>query len=366
MKIVTYVGTYTDARQQGIHILEADTETGAVRPIGMVEGIENPTYLALSRQRPILYAVQGMPAYGPAEHYGAVAAYRIQGDTLKPLNQKPVGVTVPCHLSLNGDETLLAFAEYTNAVSGVFELNADGTLADTPPVTVTHTGSGPDKSRQEKAHAHSATFTPDDTFLCVADLGMDRVVVYDCINRAAGLKPATALAITSAGGSGPRHLVFHPNRRFAFLLHELDNTLTAFRYTGESFVPLQTLSTIPGDCHGFSKASALKLSADGRRLLASNRGHDSIATFAVDPDTGSLDLLRIAKLAGEFPRDFALFPDEAFLLVGHERSNTVSSYAFDTDTGRIEVACGPYAVHRPVCIVFGAPTRPPRDVQPHP
>lgn len=352
MKTIAYIGSYTDDKKEGIHILETDGTNGSFHRVGVVDGIENPTYLALSSTHPLLYAVQGMPQYGPRDSHGALAIYRVDGTTLTPLAHRPVGVTVPCHIALSPDERTLAFAEYTHAVAGVFDLDADGAFAASPPVTVRHSGSGPDKSRQESAHAHCVTFTPDGQRLCVVDLGIDRVIAYDMATRHDGLQAVDALTITSAGGAGPRHLVFHPNGRFAFLLHELNNTLTALHFAGDAFIPLQTLATIPEGFGDFSKASALKLTADGRRLLASNRGHDSIATFAVDPDTGHLDLLAISPLVGAFPRDFALFPGEQFVLVGHENSHTVCSYAFDAASGRLTPACGPYAVHRPVCILF--------------
>jgi 6-phosphogluconolactonase len=222
-------------------------------------------------------------------------------------------------------------------------------------VTVTHAGNGPDVIRQDKAHAHCVRITPDGQFLCIADLGLDRVLAYDWSRRRDGLSPVAALTITTAPGAGPRHLVFHPNGRFAFLLNELNNTLTSYRYTGDAFIPLHTRSTLPSDFHAFSKAAALTCSADGRRLLASNRGHDSIAAFDVDPDSGRLNLLTISTLAGAGPRDFAFTPGEAFILAGHETSNTVCSYAYDAASGRLEPACDPHPIHRPVCIVFGQP-----------
>ncbi|MEI7903504.1 MAG: beta-propeller fold lactonase family protein, partial [bacterium] len=154
MKVMTYVGTYTDAKKEGIHLFAADTDSGTFRPIGVVSGIENPTYLALAKNRPLLYAAQSMPEFGTPAQNGAVAAYAIKGDTLVPINHKPVSVTAPCYVALDPAEKALVFAEYTHAVAGVFNLNPDGSLADTPPVIVKHTGSGPDTSRQEKAHAH--------------------------------------------------------------------------------------------------------------------------------------------------------------------------------------------------------------------
>lgn len=353
MKVITYVGCYTDAKKEGIHIFETDTENGAFRPVGLVSGIENAIYLTLSKTRPLLYAAQGMPEYGANATNGCVAAYAIKGDTLLPLNHKPIGVTPPCYVALDPAEQALVFAEYTNAVAGVFELNADGSLSDAPPATVTHTGKGPDPKRQEKAHAHCAEVSPDGRHLCVVDLGIDQVKVYDFPKRASGLKEQPALTVTSAGGAGPRHLVFHPNRRLAFLLHELNNTISSFIYTGEAFVHVQTLPMLPPDFRDYSKASAIKISSDGTRLFGSNRGHDSIATYDIDPATGKMALVAISKLAGQSPRDFEFMPGEQFVLLGHENSNELMSYAYDKAKGTFTPAHGPFGLYRPVYVKFG-------------
>ncbi len=354
MRVLTYVGCYTDAQKEGIHIFESDTETGAFRHIGAVVAIENAIYLALARSRPLLYAGLGLPQYGPNAANGCVAAYAIQGDSLVPLNHKPIGVTPPCYVALDPSETSLVFAEYTNAVSGVFALNADGSLSDASPVTVTHIGSGPDPKRQEKAHAHCAVVSPDGKYLCVADLGIDRVKIYDFRNRSAGLRELCGLTIASAAGAGPRHLLFHPNGKSAYLLHELNNTISSFLYTGDAFVHVRTLPLLPPDFKAYSKASAVKLSDDGRRLFGSNRGHDSIAAYDIDPDTADMRLLTISKLAGQSPRDFEFMPDEKFALIGHENSNELMSYAYDKSTGAFAPASDPFPLYRPVCVKFGA------------
>jgi len=354
MKVVTYVGCYTDAKKEGIHIFETDTETGTFRPVGLVSGIENAIFFALNKKKTLFYTAQGMPEYGAPAQNGTVAAYTVKGDTLLPLNHKRTGVTAPCYIALDPAEKALVFAEYTNAVAGVFELNEDGRIADTPPVTVRHTGSGPDKKRQEKAHAHCAEVSPDGKYLCVVDLGIDRVKVYDFPGRSSGLKEKTALMIASAGGAGPRHILFHPNGKLAYLLHELDNTISSFLYTGDAFVHVQTLSMLPEGFSDYSKASAIKISADGRRLFGSNRGHESIATYDLDVDNGKMTLVAISKLVGKFPRDFEFMPGEKFVLLGHETSNEIFSYAYDVQKGTFSPAHGPFGLHRPVVVKFGA------------
>ncbi len=137
-------------------------------------------------------------------------------------------------------------------------------------------------------------------------------------------------------------------------MHELNNTVSSFFYTGAAFIHIQTLDTLPYNFLDFSKASAIKLSADGQRLFTANRGHDSIVTFAVDTTAGTMERLAISKLAGKFPRDFEFMPGGKFVLVGHENSNELFSYAYEAATGKLEPAHGPYALHRPVCVKFGA------------
>jgi len=355
MKYLAYIGCYTDARKEGIHIVEADTDNGTFQPVGAVGGIENAICLAINQSKTFLYAGQGLSEYGPGATNGVVAAYRIQGDRLVPVNHKPIRITPPCYVALDPAERALAFAEYTNAEAGVFDLNPDGSIADTPPATVRHTGSGPDPQRQAKAHAHCAEFSPDGLHLCVADLGIDQVKVYDFPARSGGLKEKTALTITCAGGAGPRHILFHPNRKTAYLLHELNNTISSFIYTGDAFAHVQTLSTLPAGFAEYSKASAIKFSPDGRRLFGSNRGHDSIAAYDIDPETGRMTLLAISLLTGKSPRDFEFMPGGRFVLLGHENSNELMSYAYERSTGRLFPAHGPFPMHRPVYVKFGSP-----------
>ncbi len=354
MKVLAYVGCYTDEKELGIHIYECDTGTGAFRRLNSIGSINHAIYLAVNRAKTRVYASLGIPEYGGATQNGAVAAFEVKGDTLVFLNHKPVGVTPPCYVALGPTEKTLVFAEYTHAVSGVFELAPNGALAELAPVTLKHTGDGPNKPRQDKAHAHCAEVSPDGKYLCVVDLGIDRVKIYDFPGRKDGLRELTNMTVRSAAGAGPRHIVFHPNGRLAFLLHELNNTISSFRYTGDALVHVQTLSMLPSTFTDYSKASAIKVSADGRRLFGSNRGHDSLATYDVDPDTGKMALIAISKLVGQSPRDFEFMPEEKFVLLGHENSNELFSYAYDAASGAFTPAFGPDTLYRPVAIKFGA------------
>ncbi len=352
--LATYCGAYSDDSHDGIHLVETDAVTGAMRPLAVIAGIRNPTYLTLNKRGTLLYCVQELPSPSPDGGVGAVAVYAIRGAAMECLGIRPTGTkSVPCHMALSPGERELTFAEYAGAVAGVFQLREDGTFGDEPPVTVRHSGRGPDPARQQSAHAHCAVVTPDGRRFCVCDLGLDRVKLYDFTRWHPGLRALPERDIVAAGGAGPRHLVFHPNGRLAFLLNELDSTVVALAYDGDGFAILQTLSTLPEGFAGQSKAAAVKVAADGRFLFASNRGHDSIATFAIAAD-GGLTRLAISPLTGRFPRDFELAPGGRIMLAGHKLSDEIAAYALDAATGGFTPLPGVYRLHRPTCIKFGA------------
>ena len=357
MNFTAFVGSYTDESLAGIHILDVDASAGAMRPLGILRGIENPTYLAVNRAGTRLYTVRGLTPGAAPETNGAVAAYAIEGATLTLLNCCATRATIPCYLALDLAERTLVYAEYAQGHAGAFALNDDGSIDATSEVAVQHTGRGPNPLRQERAHAHCAEVTPDGRWLCVCDLGLDQVVVYDLADWRRGLRARPELAIRTAPGAGPRQLRFHPNGRLVFLLNELDSTVLSLRYTGAAFETVDTLSALPDGFDGESKAAAVRVSPDGRFLFTSNRGHDSLATFAVDTATGRIRRLAISPLSGRFPRDFNVVPDGNWLLVGHKRSDELVLYAFDRTSGRIEPRGPTYPMHHPTCVVFH-PARP--------
>lgn len=354
MKYLTYIGTYTNERKEGIHIFESDTESGLLTPVGLIGGFDNPTYLNLSRDNTRLYTTMGVAQLGPQGKTGALAAYAVQGQTLKLMNYKPVHATTPCYVQLDKTEKSLIFAEYTNAVSGVFELADDGSIADTPPQTVIHQGRGTHPKRQDKAHAHCSEMTPDNRYLGIVDLGLDCVKFYDFASRAQGLTEVSSMTIKTKAGAGPRHIIFHQNKVLAFVINELGNTLSSYRYTGDGFSHIQTLDTLPADFQGQSDTAAIKINAAGDRIFGSNRGHDSIATFGLDAATGHMERIAISKLAAPQPRDFALMPDEKFAVVASQGGNLLQVYAYDNASGTFAPVHKPVSVHKPVCVKFGA------------
>ncbi|MBQ7189802.1 MAG: lactonase family protein [Kiritimatiellae bacterium] len=351
MKTLMIVGSYTNGTNAGIQFFDADTETGKFTKIRDIPETIDSTYFCMNRARTRLYAGLRDPSNPDKGKNGAVAAYSMRGDQLELLNRVSVGpVTPPCYVALDPAESGVVWAEYVNATYGCFALDANGALGR---VTAgQNTGDGPNKPRQDKAHAHCSVVSPDGNYLCIVDLGIDAVKVFDWKNRANGLNECKDVTIRTAPGLGPRHFIFHPNGKLAFLVYELGNAVTSFRYDGKRFEPVQTISMLPGGFQGDTKAAAIKVSADGKRLFASNRGHNSIAVYDIDTETGALTLLTINQLVGKFPRDFTFMPGEKFLVVGHKMSNNLMTYAYDRENGTMTPLQNAYETYRPVCIQF--------------
>jgi len=353
MKYIAYVGHQTDEKEEGIRILEADADTGRFRQLRLIH-LQNPIYMALNRAKTRLYTSFSDPTYGPRGKTGGLAAYAVKGDDLVKINALGTGATTPCHVSLAPDEKALVYAEYSGATAGFVEIGEDGALKGSVVQTAITDPTGPNKPRQDKPHAHCAVVSPDGKNLCVVDLGVDQVKVYDWQNRAGGLKELPSRTIhTTPAGAGPRHIIFHPNGKLAFVIFELENYVTSYKYDGESFRPVHQLSLLPAGFTEFSKAAAIKISEDGTQLFCSNRGHDSIAVFAVDSDTGALALLNIIKLGGAFPRDFEFMPGGKFLLAGLKMSGILRSYAYDASKCTLEPVMEMGGLFRPLFMKFG-------------
>lgn len=367
MKYITYVGSYTNAQHpEGIHILESDAETGSFRVVNVIDTVPQPTYMALNRACTMLYTVLGRPTFGPNGRNGGLAAFRLNpaGDRLELVNEIPTGWTVPCHLSLDPAEKALVYAEYSCGTAGYANLRADGSIDSAfagapnevrPLFQARHVGEGPNKPRQDKAHAHCSVVTPDGKFQLVVDLTLDKIVAYDFANRAQGMKAVPAATIDTgkiAPGAGPRHIVFHPNGTFAFVIFELGNLVASYRYTGEGFEFVELKDLLAKGFTDFSKAAAVKVSEDGSQVFCSNRGHDSITVFNVDAATGKLEFLNNAKLGGQFPRDFEFFPGGRFCLVGLKESWRLASYAYDRAKGTFSIVSSMEGVYRPLFFKF--------------
>lgn len=351
MKYHFYVGSNCGDAKAGLRVFDIDSATGEIRQLSQVDEAVNPIYLAASADGKYLYAAQTV-APGADGNTGGVAVYAVRGRELRKLAEYACAPTVPCHISLSHDGNKLVYAEYRNAWAGVFNVGADG-LLEGPMAAVHHVGLGPNPVRQEAAHCHCAVMTPDDSRIFICDLGLDRVFVYDSDCGAGTMREIAGEGFSSVPGAGPRHFIFHPTAGLAFLVTELDSTVVSFTYAGGGALnPVGTYSMLPSEFTGETKAAAIKLSPDGKWLLASNRGHDSIAVYAIHLDTGRLERKAVNKLNGVFPRDFEFTPDGKFVVLGHKLSNEVAVYAFDGETGAMQQTANTISMVKPLCFVF--------------
>ena len=335
---------------QTLHVLECDTDTGAMSLVQTVDGVQGTTYFAFDREASFLYSYIGEDADGKKR--GSVVRFPFSNGRLGAMVRlSALTGGTPCHIALSPDGERLAFASYGSATVGTLGIDGKGLLS----TVHDNEGLGTDAKRQEKAHAHCATFTPDGKYAGFVDLGKDSILFYE----AASMKPVPSMAVRADPGDGPRHVVWSKDGRFLYVVNELGNSVTGFSFDGTKFARIGKWSTLPEGFSEWSKASAIRLSPDGTVLMASNRGYgkNSIAVYAVDPVNGTLSLRNIANVDGIFPRDFAFLPGGKFVIVGHKRSNEVCMYRFDSETFALEPVGDRIKIWNPLCFAFAAPVR---------
>jgi 6-phosphogluconolactonase len=343
--------------KEALHVLECDTETGGARIVQTVKGIEGTTYFQLSRDGRTLWSAVGERAPDGTPRTWAVS-FALEGRRLGAMAKRArlTGGT-PCHVALAPDG-LPAYAAYS---SGVYSaLVPPRGAGDASPrvyqARLPDDAVGPCADRQRKAYAHQILFTPDGRLMGVMDLGCDRVNFYRRPSVGADGENALHACVVSLKadpGDGPRHGIFTPDGKYLFVLNELSSSVTGYAYDGDvTFRRLGKWSLLPaGTDRRTTKAAAIKLTADGKVLMASNRGFDSIAFFTVGGD-GKLTFRNCAKLTGSFPRDFELMPGEKFMVVGHKRSNEIQVYAFDRRAFTLTPVGPAVSCYRPLCFKF--------------
>lgn len=340
-----YVGCNTGAPDgQTMHVMECDTETGAARIVQTVDGFQGTTYFAFDRDGRNLYSYIGEMEGG--KKVGSLVRFAIDGWKIGEMTRlAKLPCEAPCHIALSPDGKLLGFAAYTSATAGTVP-SAGGEVKS---VVHPNEGMGPNKRRQKKAYAHCAFFTPDGSRMGIIDLGTDRINFYEPET----MKQFPEMTIHADPGDGPRHAVWSGDGKFLFVVNELGNSVLSFAFDGKAFARVGKWSTMPaGADNDSSKASAIKLTADGKILMASNRGHESIAFFGVDTAKGTLTLRNIAKLTGSFPRDFELMPGERFMVVGHKKSDEIQVYRFEREGCTLTPVGEPIKCWKPLCFKF--------------
>ena len=363
--LVVYVGTYTGPGSKGIYLLRMDLASGALTAPEVAAEVTHPTFLAVHPSRRFLYAVGEIRNFSGRKS-GAVSAFAIvpESGALRLLNQQPSGGTGPCHLTVDSAGRNVLVANYGSGSVAVLPVGEDGQLAE-PSSVIQHEGSGPNPKRQAGPHAHSINLDPAGRFAFAADLGLDKVLVYRFDPGKGNLAPHDPPAAAVAPGAGPRHFAFHPTGRFAYVINELASTVTAFAYDAErgALSQVQTVSTLPSGFDGSNSTAEVQVHPSGRFLYGSNRGHNSIAIFAIEPRTGRLTAVGHEPTQGDWPRNFGIDPTGTYLVVANRRSNNLVVLRIDPKTGQLKPTGIAAEVPAPVCVKFVAPApRGGRDV----
>jgi len=359
-----YVGCYT-ARGQGITTYQMNTTTGEltfVRVTGTPQTLANPSFLALDPHGRYLYCCNEIANF-EGRQSGSVTGFSIDRSNgmLTEINRQPTEGRNPAHLSVDPSGRFVLAANYSGTTTmtnnvAVIPIGEGGRL-QTPSQIVTHTGTlGPMAARQEAPHAHQILVDPTGQWVTVNDLALDTTFV-SYLDRDAGMLVTREEAIVAPAGAGPRHLAFHPNGRWMYILHELGSTLGAYNWDPErgGATSINTLSTLPTWYRGVNTTAQVVVSSDGRFVYASNRGHNSIAVFSINQTTGAITYLGEHWTFGETPRNFNVDPSGNFMYVAHQNTDNIAAFKVDRTSGRLEMIGQLLTTGQPVCIVFLAP-----------
>ena len=304
-------------------------------------------WISLSPDKRFLYAIHGTTTQARAFVVDSANA------KLAPLDGGAAATAnPPSHLAVDATGRLVLAANYRDGFVAAIPIQADGSLGKA--AKIVHEGKGTHPTRQQKPYVHSVTVSPDNRFVIVADLGLDRVYTYAIDPLKGELRPANPPFVSTAPGAGPRHFKFGQAGKHGYVINELNNTITVFDYDAArgALTPKQSIATLPAEFTSPSTTAEIRVHPNGRFVYGSNRGHDSIAVFAVDAGSGRLSLVEIVKSGGKTPRNFALSPDGRWLVCGHQDTPLVSVFAVDENTGRLRPTEHSATVPACVCVLF--------------
>jgi 6-phosphogluconolactonase len=353
---LVYIGTYTTKQtSKGIYAYRFDSTTGQLTAIGLAGESTDPSFVAVHPSGKYLYAVNEIGEFNGAKS-GAISSFAIdrKSGALKLLNQVSTHGAGPCYVSLDKSGRFVLVANYDGGSVATFVIQDDGSLSLVKGF-VEHSGSGVDKERQEGPHAHWIGVSPDNHFALAADLGLDDVLIYKFDDVQGKLMPNNPSYAQVKPGSGPRHLAFHPNGKFAYLVSEMSSTVTAFAYSAQkgSLSALQTLPMLPADYSGVREAAEIVVHPSGKFVYASNRGTaNSIAAYKIDANKGTLTPAGLFSTKGQIPRNFTIDPTGQFLLAANEDSGNIVVFKIDAATGALTPTGQVEEVPAPVCITF--------------
>ena len=344
------IGTYTDkGTSEGIYVYDFNARSGKAVYKNKATGVDNPSYLTISDNGKFVYTVNegekgGVSAFSFDKHTGA----------LKLLNRKSSHGQYPCYISTTKEGDIVFAGNYGSGNFSVFPVLEDGSLGENME-TVQHSGNSVNKERQEGPHVHSTVLSPDEKYLFVSDLGIDKIQAYQVRkeNKPQVVVPADPAFAETIKGSGPRHLDFHPNGKFAYSIQELNGNVTVFSYEDGTLNKVQDISMLAQDFKGQTGAADIHVSPDGKFLYTSNRGDaNDIAIFAIDERTGRLTLKGRAPAMGVAPRNFVIDPSGEYLLVANQNSDSVVIFKRNKKTGLLKDTGERINVGAPVCLKF--------------
>lgn len=352
-----YVGTYTDdGRTDGVYLLRLIGDTGELRYLGGFDAGPNPSFLALHPNGRVLYAVNEVEQLA-GRRGGGVTALRIDAATsaLAKLGTQPSEGGAPCYVSVDRSGAAVLVANYATGSVALLPLATDGALRRASHVDQ-HRGTGPNRERQEGPHAHCILPDPSNRFALSADLGADRLVVYELDVERGSMRHVEAADVAMQAGAGPRHVAFHPRMPLVFVANELDSTVSTLRFDRErgTLTLASSVSTLPAGWRGANFPADIHVARGGHTLYVSNRGHNSIAVFSIARGDGALSLEQVISTEGDWPRNFALDPSERWLLVANQRSGNIVVFARDAVTGRLARTAQRISLASPVCLRFAA------------
>jgi 6-phosphogluconolactonase len=350
--LTLYVGTYTSGKSEGIYLYRMNSLTGELTRVNAFKTV-NPSFLAIDRSKRYLYAVNEV-----SQHLGAasgrVSAFAIEAGTgnLRLLNEQATQGADPCYLTIDRKRKTLLVANYTGGSIAALPIRSDGTLGMAIDVKQ-HEGSSL-KEQQKGPHAHCVILDRFERYALAADLGTDKVMIYRFNPLTGKLIPGQQPWTQLQAGAGPRHLVLHPKGKYAYVINELDSTLTVLKYNEAhgTLTHVETVSTLPADFSGVSYCADVHVSPSGKFLYGSNRGHNSIVVFRIDQRTGKLKQVQHVSTEGKWPRNFALDPAGNFLLVANQQTDNVVVFRIAPQTGLLTLSGQSAEIPVPVCLKF--------------
>lgn len=354
---MVYVGTYTRGASKGIYAYRLDLASARLSEIGLVAETPSPSFLTIHPNRRFLYAVNEVDTY-EGQKAGSASAFSIDRSTgrLTYLNTVSSRGSGPCYITVDKTGQGALLANYGGGSIAALPIGNDGRLAEAS-AFVQHSGSGADPRRQRGPHAHSINLSPDNRFAIAADLGLDQLLVYRFDPVRGTLAPHDPPFAKLQPGAGPRHFTFHPSGHFAYVINEMQSTITAFRYDGTrgQLQESQTISTIPEGFQGNNSTAEVQAHPGGKFLYGSNRGHDSIVVLAVNSSDGTLKLIEHVPTQGKVPRNFGIDPTGSVLIAANQNSNNLVVFKIDPKSGRLTPTGQVLEAPIPVCVKFLSP-----------